>query len=210
MKTIFPGVERQKKVQVGLFIEHAPPACWRRISFKTIHYSWYSVSKMKDARAHQLFKYAMFWRIAYGLFRVITGLILLKFIHRPFSEVFQSLTRLEITAEQANAILFNINSFLETHPVHVTYFVTGYLIFWGTLDIILSIKLLMHKMWAFPLSMYLISIFIFYELFRLFHTHSVILFFVIITDILVLWLIKKEYIKYRIRRGIDAEQPTPQ
>lgn len=169
---------------------------------------WYSLLKMKDARAHRLFQYAMIWRIIYGLLRLLTGLLLLKFIHEPFSNVFRALTHLEITAEQANLFFYTINSFLETHPMYVTYFVTGYLIFWGTLDIVLSIKLLLHKMWAFPLSMYLISIFIIYELFRLFHTHSLILLCVIAVDMFILWLIKKEYLKYRIRHGLDIENVT--
>lgn len=77
----------------------------------------------------------------------------------------------------------------------VTFFAAIYLLFWGVLDIFLSVELLRNRMWAYPLSLVLISCFMTYEFFRLLHTHSPALVFLIIYDLLALWLIWREYKK---------------
>ena len=69
--------------------------------------------------------------------------------------------------------------------------------FWGAIDIFMSILLLRHQLWAFPVAIYMIVIFIIYEFFRFSQTHSLMLLAVIVMDVFIIWIIKREYQKLK-------------
>jgi uncharacterized membrane protein len=144
----------------------------------------------------------MWWRIFYGTMRIILGFWLLNLIDMPLSDLLHSLMSHELV-EDPNDLLYRIlNSFLQLHPLSVTYFLSAYLFFWGATDIVLSASLLRHKLWAFPASLTLIGFFVGYELYRLTETRSLILLFFICVDAGIWWLIKDEWKKTRRRRGL--------
>lgn len=142
----------------------------------------------------RLFHLSMWWRIIYGCVRIILGLLLLKMINVPFSEIFCAIMNYEVTAEPTDHVISYINTFLEDQELTVTMFVAAYLLFWGVLDVILSICLLRHQWWAFPVSLFLIGTFILYESYRFTYTLSPFLLTVIIIDALIFWIIWREYV----------------
>lgn len=99
----------------------------------------------------------------------------------------------EIAEDPSDVLYHVVNTFLSHGVTEVTYFLAFYFIFWGFLDVFLSICLLREKLWAFPLSVLLIGIFLLYELFRFSYTHSYILLGVILADLCILILILKEW-----------------
>lgn len=139
---------------------------------------------------------------------MILGLILLKVINMPFSDVLTDVMGFEIAEDSTDIVFTLLSSFLEAYPFTVTLFLSGYLIFWGTVDIILSVSLLRHKLWAFPVSLGLISLFIIYASYRFTHTHSLMLLLVIIIDIGIFWLIKNEYTTWK-NRVLNNEKSHP-
>lgn len=139
------------------------------------------------------FRLAMFWRIFYGALRLLLGLALLKLINVPIADLLYKVMKYEL-AEDPTDLLFNVvNVFLQLHPLSITYFVSAYLIFWGLIDIGILVSLLRHKKWAFPVSFWLISFFVIYELYRFTYTNSFILLGIVFIDLMILWLIWKEY-----------------
>jgi uncharacterized membrane protein len=143
----------------------------------------------------RLFKIAMYWRLFYGTFRILLGLALLKLINVPLADLLYRVMGKELTEDPSDLIFTIVNTFLQLHPLSITYFLSGYLIFWGIVDIFLSANLLKDRLWAFPVSLWLISLFVVYELYRFYHTHSQILLCVILVDIVILGLIQREYKK---------------
>jgi len=152
-----------------------------------------------------IFRVSMWWRIFYGFIRIILGGVLLRLVGTPISEIFYQLTRHEVIEDSHDILLRIVSPLLHHMPLTVTYFIAFYLIFWGVVDIFLSINLLKHNIWAYPISLATISIFIFYELYRVSHTHSLILAIVIIIDIVILMIIKGEYKK--LSRNASALEP---
>lgn len=140
-----------------------------------------------------LFHFSMLWKIFYGAVRVVLGFILLKLIGTPFTELFYSVMSYEVTEDPTDALFQFIQRILEDNSFTVTYFVAAYLLFWGTIDILFSVLLLKHKLWAFPMSMALMGLFILYEIYRVIHTKSAILLGLIILGIGILYLIYNEY-----------------
>jgi uncharacterized membrane protein len=152
------------------------------------------VSKKSDLY-DSLFRIGMVWRIIYGALRLALGLGLLRVIGTPLSDLFYSLMGHEIIEDPGDALTQLLASILQHQSFTVTYFLASYLIFWGVIDIVLSFSLLKERLWAFPISIYLIGIFLLYEMYRYTHTHSLVLLGVIGIDIALIWLIRKEYKK---------------
>lgn len=145
----------------------------------------------------KLFKYGMWWRVFYGSIRTLFGLVLFQFVNTPFNDLFHKVMSHELSEDPAGIFVHFFNSFFQTHFFVVTNFVAFYLIFWGVVDVVLSIQLLRHKKWAFPVSLYLILFFVLYEVFRFFHTHSLVLLSVITVDLFIFWFILREYEKVK-------------
>lgn len=149
--------------------------------------------------AHALFKYGMYWRIFYGFLRVVIGTALLQVVNVPLIDLVYRFMNHEIAEDVSDTVFVTLQAYLQSHPLTITYFFAFYLLFWGTLDVVLSVFLLKHKLWAFPVTLNLIIVFVVYEFFRFMHTHSLMLLTVIIIDIGVYFLIKYEYKKAKLR-----------
>lgn len=140
----------------------------------------------------------MKWRIGYGFFRILFGLALLKVVGTPLIEVVSTLMKHELVEDPSDILYSFITNVLTTHPLYITYFLALYFIFWGVLDVVLSYNLIKHRLWAFPASFVLISLFLMYEAIRFSYTHSFILLGVILLDAIILWLIWREYKKLKL------------
>ena len=145
----------------------------------------------------KLFQISMWWRIIYGILRVILGITFLRLIGVQVSEFVYIIMSHELT-QGVNDIVFNKIYFLfEKHDFTIGYFIAGYFIFWGCVDIFLSLSLLHKVRIAYPISIGLIGVFILYSTFRFSYTHSVVLLGVIGIDIIILYLIYREYKKLK-------------
>jgi uncharacterized membrane protein len=147
----------------------------------------------RSAVTDLLFRIGMYWRIVYGAISFSFGIFLLRLVGTPLSQVLYRALGSEL-AEDPRDFLVSIGLGAVTHlSFSVTYFIAIYFIFWGFIDVALSIALLRHKLWAFVPSMYLIALFVVYEMYRYTHTHSSILLFIIFIDIILILLIRNEY-----------------
>jgi len=154
-----------------------------------------------------VFAAAMYWRIAYGTIRVFIGYKLLSLVGLPAVTVYQHLLRRELS--ETHDILFQaIGHALALHGFAITYFLAAYLLFWGLMDIVLSVSMLRHYLWAFPTSMLIMALFIVYEIFRFAHTHSPILFGFILIDLFIIYLIYHE--RNRLIRRLEKKRTLPE
>ncbi len=144
-----------------------------------------------------LFRFSMWWRIIYGFLRLILGTTLLKITGQPLSEFIYTLMSHELTGKMSDVILSKLYILFEIHDFTISYFIALYFIFWGTIDIVLSLCLLHHIRQAFPIAMVIIALFILYGIVRFTFTHSLVLSVVIIIDIGILYLINHEYQKLK-------------
>ena len=142
----------------------------------------------------------MWWRIFYGFLRLII-FVLLHLINSPISDIFHLIMAHEVIEDPQDLLVGLVAPAIQGSSLTVTYFLAFYIILWGVIDIFLSINLLRQNLWAFSVGMYIISLLILYECYRLLHTHSIILALVIIVDIFWVFLIRKEYLK--LKHGIS-------
>ncbi len=160
---------------------------------------------LKDEQVLSLFFRVATWlRIGYGSLRILLGLTLLKFIGTPFTDLLIGLMSHEITEDPSDALFQFIYNLVNDHSFTVTYFLAIYLLFWGSVEVFLSIALLKRILWAYPLTILLIVIFVIYEMYRVFHTHSLILVLIIIVDLGIAYIIDREY--RRLKKHLKPTQ----
>lgn len=153
----------------------------------------------------QLFRIGMWWRIFYGLGKLLFGLFLLQYIGLSINEVVQHVFLHELVEDPQDLAMSMVVGFFDTHMYVVTYFLASYFIFWGVVDMFLSVNLLRDRIWAFPISLVLIVLFICYEIVRFFHTHSIVLLGIIFIDVILVYLIYEEYAKLKRRMEQKAD-----
>jgi len=100
-------------------------------------------------------------------------------------------------------ILSNPNHHITRHFDHLSLsmksFIGAYLLFHGLLNIVLAYNLYKNRLWAYPFAIGTTSLFLVYQGYRLFHTHSLILLCVTIFDIAFMVLTWHEY-KYQLHK----------
>lgn len=96
-----------------------------------------------------LFRFGMYWRLVYGMLRALLGLTLLGLVNVPLTELLHTLMSHELIEDPTDIIYTTLNTFLQFHPLSITYFLSIYLIFWGVADIVLSDFLSFTSSFAF-------------------------------------------------------------
>lgn len=93
------------------------------------------------------------------------------------------------------------HDFIATHLLHISEklanggktFACIYLLSHGLIKAFLVIALWFDKLWAYPLTTAVFSLFSFYQIYRFTHTHSLVLAFLTVFDILIIYLTWVEY-----------------
>ena len=151
------------------------------------------ITHIPEPQLSKLFRLSMWWRIIYGVLRLLLGIALLKVIGKEFSDLMYTLMSHELSGRAGDFVLEHLYMLFEKHSLKVTYFVALYFIFWGLVEIVLSLCLLKKIRAAFPAAISLIVLFIVYSVFRYLHTHSLVLLSVIVIDLVILGIIYQEY-----------------
>jgi uncharacterized membrane protein len=134
----------------------------------------------------------MSWRIGYGCVRIFLAIVLLKFIGIDIVDVITTLLSHEIVTDPDDVLFAFLTTFSEHWSLIITYFLPIYLAFWGVTDVFLSIAMLKKMRWAFPVSLGCIGLFVLYEIYRVMHTHSLMLLWIIFVDIVIMYVIHQE------------------
>lgn len=147
------------------------------------------------------FRLAMGWRIVYGALKLILGGMILKWATLDPAGLFYRLMQHEIIEDPGDLFVRLVGPMVEHISSNTSIFIALYLLFWGVVDIFLSVYILKRKLWAFRVALWVIAFFIIYEIYRLSYMHSLGLLIVIVVDMGMLLLIWIEYQKLSARHG---------
>ena len=136
----------------------------------------------------------------FGIFEVLAGAVLAISGRLIVNNLIVALTQQEISEDPndfiANSLVKAANSF--SSGTHI--FPIVYLIFHGLINIFLAIGLLKNKVWAYPWAIAGFTMFIIYQVFRYFHTYSLLLLFLTVFDIFIVSIIFLEYNVKKVKR----------
>lgn len=128
-----------------------------------------------------------------GLLEIAGALLLLVVSPTVINNVVVALTQHELSEDSRDVFanyLLHSGQHLATGG---TSFAVAYLFVHGLTKVILVAALLRNKLWAYPASLAVLGIFIFYQIYTIVIDQSVGMTLLTLFDLLVVWLIWREY-----------------
>ncbi len=143
---------------------------------------------------HELFEAGVLLKALNSVWETATGLLLLFSMQPIVHNVFLFLSREEYLGTTRDDALFRMVAEQFNHlSVSTRHFAGYYLLFHGLLNMFLAYNLYKNRLWAYPFAMGAVGLFLVYQLYRLVHTHSLVLFFITLFDIAFIVLTWHEY-----------------
>ena len=161
-----------------------------------VQYHWtYTMTRfLKQKIWHRLFEVGVALKALNSAWETLAGVFLLTRLHSWLSYIIIFFGRSQLLGGRDD-FLFKLLSDQIRHldVVSVRTFVGIYLLFHGLMNAFLAYNLYRNRLWAYPVMIVFISLFMLYQVYRLFHTHSVVLFGVTLFDFVFIFLTWHEY-----------------
>ena len=141
---------------------------------------------------HILFEYSILLKGLFAVFEMISG-VLLRFL--PF----QTITRvfLFLTPDDADGMSGFVNRHLASWGQHLSigslHFAGWYLLSHGAIKLILIYGLWKKTLWMYPVSIFVFSLFVIYQMHRFTMTGAWGMVFLSVFDVFVIYLVGREY-----------------
>jgi uncharacterized membrane protein len=148
---------------------------------------------VKEERIHQFFVISVLLKGAHALIECIGGIILALISNDTIVTFVNRLTQDEIVEDPNDLVAIYLRTFAKSLSVSDLHFYSLYLLSHGAIKILLVVSLLRKKMWSYPASLIVLSLFVAYQIYRFAYTYSVGLIVLTALDIIVMGLIWHEY-----------------
>jgi uncharacterized membrane protein len=148
---------------------------------------------------HKGFKLGILMKAIDGALEVIGGVLLLFLSPVRLGRVIGWLTQHELSEDPKDIVANFLIRLGSKFTIGTQYFGVFYLVSHGTVKLVLVLLLWRRKVWAYPVTMIALSLFVAYQSYRYTLYHSTGLIFLTLLDVLVILLTFIEY--KRIRSG---------
>src|ERR1700676_1796388 len=157
---------------------------------------------MNEHRIHQIFVFSVLLKGADALIECISGFVLAFVSKSAITRLVNTLTQEELIEDPHDFIATHLLSLAQNFTVSTQHFYAFYLFSHGVIKVFLVIGLLRNKLWAYPVSLVVLGLFIIYQQYRFSYTHSVGLLVLTGFDVVVMGLVWHEF---RVIRRIADE-----
>jgi uncharacterized membrane protein len=148
---------------------------------------------LDERRIHQVFKLSLFLKGAHALIECLGGVALALVSTDAIASLVGTLTQEELLEDPRDFLATHLVEFAAHFSVSSQHFYAFYLLSHGLVKIALVVGLLRNRLWAYPASLVVMSLFIVYQLYRYSYTHSAALIVLSVFDVVVIGLIWHEY-----------------
>ncbi len=142
---------------------------------------------------HKLFRVGLLIKGIDGILGFLGGLVVLFISTGSIIKVFNFFTRYELIEDPDDIIANALVDFANHLSIDTKIFIALYLISYSLVKVVLVSGLRRNKKWSYPMACTVMTLFIIYQLFRDYHTHSVWLAIFTMIDIVIVYLIYSEY-----------------
>ena len=148
-------------------------------------------------RSGKLIRYTFWLGVALkgadGIFEIIGGVLLPLIPPQRIGSLIAGITRHELQ-EDPGDFLFNLLTRMAQHlSANTEFFVSVYLLAHGAIKTGLVLALLERKLWAYPAAIIFFALFMIYQIYRYFHSHSSFMAILTLLDMFVIVLTLLEY-----------------
>jgi uncharacterized membrane protein len=148
---------------------------------------------MNERRIHQIFEISVLLKGAHASIECIGGLVLAFVSTNGIINLVNALTQDELIEDPNDFVATHLVSLAQNFTISTQHFYAFYLLSHGLIKVFLVVGLLRNKLWAYPVSLVVLGLFIVYQLYRFSYTHGVGLIVLTVFDVVVIGLIWHEY-----------------
>jgi uncharacterized membrane protein len=148
---------------------------------------------MNERRIHQIFEISILLKGAHALIECISGLALAAVSTSTIVNLVYVFTQDELIEDPDDFVATHLLNQAQNYTISTQHFYAFYLLSHGVIKAFLVIGLLRNKIWAYPVSLVVLGLFIAYQLYRFSYTHGIGLIVLTFFDIIVMGLIWHEY-----------------
>jgi len=148
---------------------------------------------MNERRIHQIFEISVLLKGAHALVECVGGVVLAFVSTSAITSLVNALTQEELIEDPNDFVAAHLLSLAQNFTVSTRHFYAFYLLSHGVIKVFLVIGLLRNKLWAYPVSLLVLGLFIVYQLYRFSYTHGFGLIALTVFDVRVMGLIWHEY-----------------
>lgn len=148
---------------------------------------------MNERRIHRIFEISILLKGAHALIECIGGLVLAFISTGAITKLVNALTQEELIEDPNDFVATHLLTLAQNFTIGARHFYAFYLFSHGIVKVFLVIGLLRNKLWAYPVSLVVLGLFIIYQLYRFSYTHGFGLVALTVFDVVVMGLIWHEY-----------------
>src|ERR1700731_3697107 len=127
---------------------------------------------MNERRVHQIFEISVLLKGAHALIECIGGLALTFVSTNTIKGLVNALSQEELIEDPNDFVAGHLLSLAQNFTVSTQRFYAFYLLSHGLIKVFLVVGLLRNKLWAYPVSLVVLGLFIIYQLYRFSYTHG--------------------------------------
>jgi uncharacterized membrane protein len=147
----------------------------------------------KTSILHASFEVALLLKGLHAAFEVVGGILLWFIKPETINNVIRIVTQNELAEDPTDFVANLLRSMGAHYTVNAQHFAAFYLVSHGLVNLAIVLLLWRRKLWAYPLGIAFLALFIAYQIFRWTSTHSVTLIAFTVIDAIVIWLTVSEY-----------------
>jgi len=153
----------------------------------------FSLSKNQWNIFHLSFEIALILKAINGVLEVIGGVLFLFLDPASLNRIVVILTQGELSEDPNDLIANTLLHMAQGFSISTQHFGVFYLISHGIIKLIIIMLLWKKKLWAYPLGVIVLVLFILYQLYRYFISPSFFLIFLTVLDLILIMLTIIEY-----------------
>ncbi|WP_097025665.1 DUF2127 domain-containing protein [Clostridium peptidivorans] len=137
----------------------------------------------------------------YDIGEVLCGILLIFLTPERMSKLITLISKNELLEDPNDFVMNYLVSFSHVFSISMQHFTSYYLLSHGIVKVLILILLWKKKLWAYPLSCVMFTIFIILQTYRFSQTHSIMLLALTLIDILMIALTILEYRNIKTDKG---------
>jgi len=161
---------------------------------------------MNERRIHQFFEISILLKGAHALTECVGGILLAVIGTATIRDLVETMTQDELLEDPNDFIARHLQSMADTFTAGTQHFYAFYLLSHGLVKVFLVAGLLRNRLWAYPASLWVLGLFVVYQVYRYSYTRGFGLLVLTVFDVVVIVLIWHEW---RVRRGVATVSTDP-
>ncbi len=153
-------------------------------------------------KLHELFHITLFFKAFNGIIEILGGILLFFISNDMIYKVTEFIFRGELVEDPKDVMISHLVYLAQNLSIATKVFIAFYLLANGVVKVLLVYSLWQDKEWAFPVAGVILAAIIAYDAYRMFVRFSYFLLFLLLIDIVIVFLLKNEYEHFTKNRKI--------